>query len=267
MTDHCVPSVFPDVYVLQTGAGSGQWNMEFDALLMRAFSEGLFERRFGAGAVLWRFYTWKPSAVSLGYSQRADVVDYQRCSDAGIDVVRRPTGGRAVFHADEFTYSFLARTEYSNADVYRLVHDVLCTGLLDFRVHAVFCRSDPDFRQHYKTGHAASCFSASARYELQADGRKLVGSAQRRTGGVLLQHGSLMLTERYRRLHELLVSGHSQTESRQGSVPEESSVSVRELTGRVPSYDELCRSMNGAVRRLWGVEPKALDARDIESLF
>jgi len=84
------------------------------------------------------------------------------------------------------------------------VHETLQQALAGVGVEAEFCRSQPDFRARYAQADSVSCFTASARYELQVGGRKLVGSAQRRQGSVILQHGSLPLTPRHQQISRYL---------------------------------------------------------------
>jgi lipoate-protein ligase A len=180
--------------------------MEFDIRLMRAFADGAFRRAFGEGSCLWRFYAWSPPAVSLGRNQNPQEIDRDRCRADGVDVVVRPTGGRAVFHADELTYSFFAATSLPNEVIYRMVHETIARALSKVGVEAEFCRSQPDFKARYASAESVPCFTASARYELQVAGRKIVGSAQRRTGDILLQHGSLPLSDRHRQISRYIAS-------------------------------------------------------------
>jgi lipoate-protein ligase A len=109
-----------------------------------------------------------------------------------------------VFHADELTYSFFASTALPNEVIYRMVHETIGSALARVGVAAEFCRSQPDFRARYASPESVSCFTASARYELQVGGRKIVGSAQRRQGNVILQHGSLPLSSRHRQISRYL---------------------------------------------------------------
>jgi len=179
-----VPPLFSSLYFVDTGIRTGYENMECDRRLLEAFSDGSFQRRYGEGCALWRLYGWRPHAISLGYSQDAEAIDAERCRQEGIDVVRRPTGGRAVLHADEFTYSFFADSCEPNAELYRSVHEVIRLALLELGVTADFCRSALPSAVSGGSSLPAACFSASARSELQVMGRKLVGSAQRRSEGL-----------------------------------------------------------------------------------
>lgn len=229
--------MFQRIYCIDTGAGSGSFNMELDMRLLQSLFDGSFRREFGAGSCLWRFYSWSPAAVSLGRNQEPGEIDEALCRADGIDVVVRPTGGRAVFHADELTYSFFALTGEPNEVIYRLVHEVIARALAHVGVATGFCRSQPDFRKRYASAEAVSCFTASARYELQVDGRKVVGSAQRRRGDAILQHGSMPLTPRHRELVRYIAAGAPGVIDSISGEMDRKSASLDEFTGA--GYDEL----------------------------
>jgi lipoate-protein ligase A len=165
---------------------SGDENMARDEAIARACAAD--------GVPRLRVYSWSPWTLSLGHNQDEASVDREALERAGHALVRRPTGGRAVFHAEELTYGVAMPASGEGVhETYARISAALRLGL-----HAVgatdveFARSQPDFRAHYERDDSASCFSASALNELTWNGRKIVGSAQRRYGSVLLQHGSLL---------------------------------------------------------------------------
>lgn len=260
-----VHRIFSAVYGIDTGMSSGQWNMDFDHRLMHAFLDGRFQARYGSGRCVWRFYGWSPYAVTLGYNQDKASIDEARCAAEGIDIVRRPTGGRAVLHAEEFTYSFIAETSEQNAVIYRKVHEVLRHALESLGVHTEFCRSTLDASK----GKAlpVTCFTASARYELQAEGRKLVGSAQRRTGNVLLQHGSLPLTQRHKDLSRLVAVADRQEACTIRSDMERKTVSLEEVLGYIPAYPTLVGLIRSASFHQSGLPMVMLERRELESFL
>ncbi len=260
--------LFDRVYIVSTGAAPGERNMEIDRRLMECFRDGRFQRRFGEGCPLWRFYAWNPYALSLGHGQDDSSIDYDRCAAKGIDVVRRPTGGRAVLHGDEFTYSFFSDAVYSNAELYRMVHEVLREALTHLGIQTEFARGGTGFATRYRQNPASqSCFTSSARYELQAEGRKLVGSAQRRSGNVLLQHGSLPLQRSREGLGELL-GGTDSDLARQ--VDEElalKSIVLSELVPDPPTYAQLAASIETAAGACGNVIVEKLDPQDLFALL
>jgi lipoate-protein ligase A len=167
----------------------------------------------GQGEPVLRVYGWQPPAISFGYGQQPwREVDLEKCRAAGIEVVRRLTGGRAVLHWDELTYSVLCREDDPCcggpiSHTYRRLGECLVEGLRLFGVEAVLERARPRPRGPRERGSSEPCFSSLARWEVKCGGRKLIGSAQRRVRGAILQHGSLLIGPQHRRLPELLPAG------------------------------------------------------------
>ena len=256
--------LFSSICCVDSGACSGQFNMEFDIRLMRAFAEGAFAREFGEGRCLWRFYRWSPAAVSLGRNQNPEEIDREQCNADGVDVVVRPTGGRAVFHADELTYSFFAATPLPNEVIYRMVHETIARALSKIGVAAEFCRSQPDFRARYASPESVSCFTASARYELQVDGRKIVGSAQRRQGNVILQHGSLPLSARHRQISRYLAGASRELLDAVDADMERKTASLDEFTDA--GYADLVPLIIAEAGNSAGSDAILLTSQEIECL-
>jgi len=174
------------------------------------FDEALAEHlQHGAGAPTVRVYQWQHWAVSLGYHKSIEEIDQLRCQARGIDIIRRPTGGRAILHAEELTYSVVLPVDgRSTLQVYNEISNALVRGLKLFGVEVALQRTQPNFPEQYRRPSSIPCFASSARYEIEWHGRKLVGSAQRRyTGGVqdvVLQHGSLLCGPAHHDLIDLL---------------------------------------------------------------
>jgi len=171
----------------------GQENMRRDLALLNMVVLG--ESR---GAI--RFYGFSPPCLSLGRLQSEDDVDMEACGRDGIDVVRRPTGGRAVLHDAEVTYSVTCRTADERfggtvAESCGRIHAVLVSALRSLGVETVPSGGGPTGREAMVERYSTpDCFAHPAPNELTAtDGRKVVGSAQARRGGALLQHGSVPL--------------------------------------------------------------------------
>ena len=141
-----------------------------------------------------RFYSWERPTASLGYSQSADkILDLDYCLNNGIDVVRRITGGKLVLHWREITYSVASSdTETFSAtlaDSYRRISSGLIRGLEKMGLRARLAGPAPP---SYSRGNMP-CFAYPARDEIEIDGRKIIGSAQKRVAGRFLQHGSIPL--------------------------------------------------------------------------
>lgn len=148
-------------------------------------------------APVLRFYGWRRPAVTLGRFQRKDLeIDEAFCLREGIDVVTRPTGGKAVYHDGDLTYAVVASDTASlfPRDVlgtYEVIGLCLQEGLREMGVPAVFAEGP---RPGIGGGGAPSCFSCASRFELLAQGRKICGSAQVRSRGVFLQQGSILFS-------------------------------------------------------------------------
>ena len=260
-------TLFSKVLCVDTGFHTGEENMEFDRRMMAAFLDGRFQRQFGQKSSLWRFYAWQPYAITLGYNQESSAIDTLKCQEAGVDVVRRPTGGRAVFHADEFTYSFFSDSSEQNAVIYRMVHEVIQLALERLGIHAEFCRSTLPSQQGASSAGSVSCFTASARYELQVDGRKLVGSAQRKTRNVLLQHGSLPLSGRHKDLSGFISFSEGDAFEDIRDEMERKTVSLEEILGYIPQHNHLTELMRIAAGELHGIEVEELHPSRLSDIF
>jgi lipoate-protein ligase A len=163
-----------------------------------AVDEALVEScRRGASGPTVRVYGWEARSISLGYFQRPDqVVDLDRCRDAGIPVVRRTTGGRAVFHHHEVTYSVAAPVPHSRfpptiRGTYDVIARVLEAALASLGLPVTRRDRDPERPRH---GGSPFCFDATSRHEITLGGMKVVGSAQRRWPTAFLQHGSILMS-------------------------------------------------------------------------
>jgi len=170
-----------------------------------ARDEMLF-RRFIAGLTspCLRFYQWKPPGLSIGRFQKiGEGIDLKACDDLGIRVVRRLTGGEAVLHDDELTYSIIVPLSHPSfdsigvPDTYRTISKALIHGLELSGISAAMAadgstRPDPSGR--------GVCFYTPTLNEVVSDGRKIIGSAQTREKMVILQHGSIPITTDHNRL-------------------------------------------------------------------
>lgn len=193
-----------------------------------------------------RFYSWAPWTLSLGYNQSDEGISRELLQERGYGLVRRPTGGRAVFHAEELTYAVAMPSGGSGIhETYARINTALRRGLeMLGATDLEFSRTQPDFRAHYAMEESASCFSASALSELTWNGRKLLGSAQRRYGGTLLQHGSLLLGDAHLEIIDLLYP--QAAESRRRDLRNrlaERTATLREPLQNLPSFNSLADAL------------------------
>lgn len=163
----------------------GTWNMAVDEALLDAVS------RRRAQPTL-RLYRWTPACLSLGYFQSFAAVDVGACRSYGVTVVRRPTGGRAILHDRELTYSIALPVAALDGEsgvlqsYYRLSQGLM-EGLRGLGVETTLAPSLP-----LRDAHGPACFDRPSDHEILLNGRKLIGSAQVRRNGALLQHGSVL---------------------------------------------------------------------------
>jgi lipoate-protein ligase A len=183
---------------IDSGFCTAQFNMRFDESLAR-------EMQGGTTTPTLRVYGWRPPAISIGRNQDIADFDHRKLREEGIDIVRRPTGGRAILHSQELTYSVvMPALTIGPREIYRTVSGALVRGLLLLGIEAELTGNDDLPRKPANDAASVPCFSSSAKYELQYHGKKLVGSAQRRFGNVVLQHGSVLLGKDHLRILDFM---------------------------------------------------------------
>ena len=178
---------------IDSGSNLGVYNMALDEeLLARA--------QAGEDRPVFRLYAWKPPTVSIGRFQKIETaVNAEACKRLGFDLVRRITGGRAVLHDKELTYSIIARTDnpiFPNTvlGTYKVIAVGLLAGLRNLGIPAEIVSRVGRYAERVDSkAKDAACFSSPSWYEILVNGRKIVGSAQRRVSGAFLQHGSILM--------------------------------------------------------------------------
>jgi lipoate-protein ligase A len=246
-----MPSLAHPWRFLDTGARPGAFNMEFDEMLARSLCKR------GGDSIL-RLFRWQPWAISLGYNQEIDNLNAGACARAGIDIVRRPTGGRAILHAEELTYSLVMEAgRRSILQVYNEISRALVCGLRLFGVEVTLQKSQPNFREGYQHASSIPCFTTSARYEIEWHGRKLVGSAQRRFDDgehdVVLQHGSILCGPAHKKLAEYLnVPGEALRKSLCDEL-DRKTVDLAEIRGGPVEVAELADCIRRGFEKEWNI--------------
>lgn len=244
--------------MIRDGYHDGPTNMAVDEAIMRAHAEGRVPPTL-------RFYGWRPPALSLGYAQHAErEVDLEACRRAGVDVVRRPTGGRAVLHDREVTYSVVISTDLfpgSVVETYRRLSAGLVEGLRILGLPAGVQDGPP------RPGlRSAACFDSPSWYELVVADKKVVGSAQVRRWGVLLQHGSILLEFSPAQVVSLLrVPAGWRARLEQDLADHAGGLSQ---FGKPLTFDEVTAAMTEGFRRALGLElePGVLSAWEDEQV-
>lgn len=222
--------------LLDTPPAPGAWNMAVDD----ALAEGV---RAGGPPVL-RVYRWSPPCLSLGRNQPSGGYDRAEIARRRLDVVRRPTGGRAVLHQRELTYSAAAPQGALGGprQAYSAINRALVAGLRRLGVPALL---QPAGTERAPLPSLAPCFEQPVEGEVTAQGRKLVGSAQRTEDGVMLQHGSLPLEDDQSAVTALLVAGA------RGEAPAPPATLVA-LLGAAPEWDALVEALAEGWREALG---------------
>ncbi len=237
-------------------------NMAVDEAIREAVGRGLVPPTL-------RIYGWGPPAVSLGYFQDMDEqVDLGVIRQRGWDLVRRPTGGRAILHDDDVTYSVCV-SEDALADgdsvlrSYRELSRGIQRGLELLGIQADL-GTKPQAKSIPHTAsskHPAICFSQSTRADMVAQGRKIVGSAQVRRDGVILQHGSVPITLNVAD-HLAVIPGAGEEDG--AMVLSQAAVSVSEILGRRVSFEELAEALVAGLAEALSLEMAAGDLTETE---
>ena len=186
-----------------------------------------------------RLYAWEPACLSLGRSQSVRAVDQENLRSLGYDLVRRPSGGRAILHIDELTYAVYLNKSDPIAcggvlSVYRRLSAALLAGLDDIGISA---RNDSNVQRCAVSGPV--CFEHPSHYEMTVEGRKLIGSAQLRKGAGVLQHGSLPLYGDIARICDVLAFATSSDRERARRRVRQRAVTLSEALGRKVEWDQL----------------------------
>jgi len=175
--------------LIKTPPARGDWNMAIDEAILEAI---------GRNEVLptLRLYSWKPACLSLGYAQTWRDVNIEKLNDLEYNIVRRPTGGRAILHKDELTYAAIAsasepRLQGSVLESYKYLSKALLRALEHLGASAQAAELNKPTND--QRTHNPVCFEVPSNYEITVEGKKLIGSAQARRKEGILQHGSLPL--------------------------------------------------------------------------
>ena len=233
--------------LLITPPADGAWNMAVDEAIATHAGRGDVPPTL-------RFYRWEPACVSLGRHQPLADIDLARCRGLGYDVVRRATGGRAILHTDELTYSVAGPQDNpvlagAVLDSYLRLSQGLLAGLA--RLGLTVNKAPPTNRSGADAGPV--CFEVPSAYEIVAGGKKLVGSAQSRRQGWVLQHGTLPLVGDVTRLVDVVaVSNEAEhVELRAGLA--ERAVTAEQVLGRPVSFEEAAEALLAGFSEALGV--------------
>jgi lipoyl(octanoyl) transferase len=239
-----MPSPRPNWRLIVTPPAGGAENMAFD--------EALMDRARDTADWVLRVYSWAAPTLSLGRNQSArGKYDLALIGELGFDIVRRPTGGRAIVHHREITYSVTGPASDAGdlKQSYMWINDVLVDGLRSLGVAAEVAQ--PTTRA--ATPGMVPCFDQPSAGELTVGGRKLAGSAQWRADGAMLQHGSILIADDQSQLAGLTVGGGR-------AIPPPATLT--EVLGRVPTVSDVGEALSDAIERADGARPETLEIDD-----
>ena len=216
----------------------GASNMAIDCAILEAVASGLQPPTL-------RLYGWRPFCLSLGYGQRASDVDTAALDQRGWDLVRRPTGGKAILHGDELTYSLCLPQHHPLAcgdiiESYRRISAGFLYALGEFGLDAESERQNASRRP---AAVGPVCFEIPSHYEISVAGRKLIGSAQMRRKGGLLQHGSIPLRGDLARVCDVLSFASEEARAGQKASLRQRAATLADVTGETRTWLDLANAI------------------------
>jgi len=235
--------------LLITSPAHGAWNMAVDESILEAMG-------YSDSLPTLRLYAWEPACLSLGYAQPLADVDIPRLNARSWEMVRRPTGGRAVLHTDEITYSVIAplsepRVAGTVLESYRRLAQALVQALtlLSLPVQVNENTLTPP-----ATATNPICFEVPSTYEITVDGKKLIGSAQARRKEGVLQHGSLPLVGDLTRIIQVMSFPDEASRNRAGAHLLGKATTVETALGRRVPWDEAARAFISAFKSVLALD-------------
>jgi len=232
---------------IDSAPNSGKFNMDFDSFLSQNCNED---------EAFFRIYRWEPYSISIGANQNLDEINVDKANSDNIDVVKRPTGGRAILHSEELTYSLILPIKFglSAREVYNKTSTALALGLgiYDDKLKSVVLESlQSDFGIQLTKPSGTLCFSSIAKSEVKFNGKKLIGSAQRKMNNSLLQHGSILCGK----FHSNLPYYLSDTASIQNLLEEleNKTTEIATIINHKVNYSKLSNSIISAFESEWNI--------------
>lgn len=220
--------------ILNSGHQDAATNMAIDETLLKWHSEGSIPPTI-------RFYGWKKPSLTIGHFQNvAKTIDLKGIEKHQCDFVRRLTGGSAVLHDDEITYSIIVSEDHPKiSNFINEAYYTLSQGLLEgYRLLGIDADFAPSSKERLKN-RSAVCFERPAIYEMIVAGKKISGNAQTRKDGVLLQHGSIPMSFDAEMLFDLFQFPSERVRERQRDSFLKKAISINEATGKEHTYDML----------------------------
>src|SRR5690625_5106646 len=239
---------------LDTGHHDAATNMAIDEALLTWLSEEKIPPTI-------RFYGWKKPSLTIGHFQNAEkTIDFTGIKKHGCDFVRRLTGGSAVLHDDELTYSVIVsethpKIPHSINKAYYILSQGLLEGYRLLGIEADFAIPERELLRE----RSAVCFEKPAIYEMIVDGKKISGNAQTRKNGVLLQHGSIPMSFDADMLFDLFKFSSDRVRERQRKAFVKKAISINEITNKKHTYSNLTEAFLTGFKESLNIETKSLE--------
>ena len=235
--------------VIEDEPKDGESNMAIDRAILASCELGLIPPTL-------RLYSWEKPTMTVGYAQDfLKEVDVNKCRNLGVQIVRRPTGGRALLHDHEVTYSFTAPIPHSIfppslLGAHKTIARALVEGLKEIGVNDATLALGEERDKDYGAFHSPSCLSSINHFEIEVHGAKLVGSAQRRTKRAFLQHGSILLSLERTLLNSLFKYTTDKNRSRSMEILDNKVITLAEYLGKDVTHKEVFQALKRGFSRI-----------------
>ncbi|MHC1784494.1 MAG: biotin/lipoate A/B protein ligase family protein [Anaerolineaceae bacterium] len=235
--------------LIETLPASGAWNMALDEAILESI--GAHE-----SLPVLRLYDWQPACLSLGYGQSFSDVDYGALRSHGWDVVRRATGGKAILHTDEITYSVIAPlTEPRVSGGVLESYSILSTALLrSLELLGLTPQADALYPDPGVGKGGPVCFEVPSNYEITVEEKKIIGSAQARRREGVLQHGALPLIGDLDRITSVLIYPDEAARRQAASRLLDHAATLFSITGKIISWRQAADAFRSAFEDRLGIE-------------
>jgi len=232
---------------LKTGKGSGHFNMDFDLNLATSCKPD---------EAFFRLYQWQPYCISLGANQYYSDINIAKANKDNIEVVKRPTGGRAILHAEEITYSVVMPLgNLSPKEIYEKISSALIMGLEFYNpllAESELEKIQPDFPNILKQPNGVLCFGTTAKNEVKYAGKKIIGSAQRKLNNVILQHGSILCGTFHKKLVNYL-NTDAETAKALASEINHKTIEIETILNEKVDYEKLQDCLVKGFEKYWQI--------------